>query len=61
MSAGIIYYIFVILIVCIANCILVILYGYTLNKQNEKLREEIKLLKYLLKDRMIHVTHKIRE
>ena len=61
MSAGIIYYIFVIFIVCIATCILVIFYGYTLGKQNEKLREEIKSLKYLLKDRTIHVTHTIRE
>ena len=40
----------VICILCSVTCSLVIIYGYTLDKQNEELRHEIDKLKYMLKN-----------
>ena len=50
----------IITFVCI-NTLLLILIGNSVYKQNEELRQEIKELKIMLKDRIVHVTHKIRE
>lgn len=43
------------------SCFSLIMYGNSAYKQNEELRQEIKELKMMLKDRTVHVTHKIRE
>lgn len=50
----------IITFVCI-NTLLLILIGNSVYKQNEGLRQEIKELKIMLKDRTVHITHKIRE
>ena len=52
--------IMILVLVCV-NTLLLILTGNSLYHQNEKLEQEIKELKTMLKDRTVHVTHKIRE
>ena len=47
--------------ICVGIYILVILTTNGLYKQNEELRQEIKELEIMLKDRTVHVTHKIKE
>lgn len=51
----------VICVICIVTCILVILYGNDLYKQNEELKNDIKELRHMLKDRTVHITHHIRD
>ena len=50
-----------ILTIVALNCFLLIVNINGIYKQNEELRQEIKELKIMLKDRTIHVTHKVRE
>ena len=50
-----------ILTIVALNCFLLIVSINGVYKQNEELRQEIKELKIMLKDRIIHVTHEIRE
>ena len=50
-----------ILILVAFNCFLLIIYGNNVYEQNEELRQEIKELKMMLKDRTVHITHTIRE
>ena len=50
-----------ILILVAFNCFSLIMNGNSVYKQNEELRQEIKELKIMLKDRIVHVTYKIKE
>lgn len=50
-----------ILTIVILNCFLLIISINGVYKQNEELRQEIKELKIMLKDRTVHITHTIRE
>lgn len=51
----------IICIFCIGIFILIILTTTGIYRQNEKLKDEIKELKLMLKDRIIHIKHTIRE
>ena len=50
-----------VIIILVFVCVNTLLLGNIIYSQNEKLEQEIKELKTMLKDRTIHVTTKIRE
>lgn len=50
-----------VIIILVFVCVNTLLLGNSICSQNEKLEQEIKELKTMLKDRIVHVTHKIKE